>query len=743
MTFGARGTQILSVTDVAHAALSASASIAVTEAGSFVVNRADDVTADDGQTSLREAIAFVPESGVSAPTITFDPQVFATKTTITLTQGELLLNFNLKIQGPGANLLTINANNASRVFTVHSRQGTISGLTLTGGNSSNMGGGAVQAVQATLTMNGCVLTGNSASQEGAVDLVGAVLHLIGCTLSNNQSSGRGGAISINEQASADLSNCTLTGNTGTFQPGAIDNAGILSLSNCTLTGNTAPDGGGIVNQGTNGTLTPQLTLSNCILAGNSTSDLINQGISVSNGYNLLGVTQGAPTSSPGDQSGVATSQLHLGPLQDNGGPTPTVALLLGSIAVNAGNSTLATDQRGTPRPQGSAPDIGAFEFNYAGDTSSLLVSTTDDLNDGDLRAGHLSLREAIGLANFDANPSTISFDPTVFASPQTITLAQKMALPTPTSDLTINGPKSGVLVVAKVGAPVLSVPSGVTLNLSGLSLSGGRNSVQNAGTLTVSNGSFSNTLNDLVNTGTATLTNTRLSNSAIAIQNSGTLTANGCLFFNNTTGLSNAQGASAEVQNSTLSVSTSAVLSSGSLTLRGSTLTGNSQGVQIQAGTALVAQCTFVSNSGAVIGTSGATLTVNRCTISGNGMGLSTGGANTTLRNTLLVSNSTNLSGTATRAYNLLNATATQAGLETDGNGFPLLKDNGGPTATVALLAGSSVINRADPGIMLGFDQRGTGFARAVGGRADIGAFEFQGTAPSTASASKSSAPSS
>ena len=53
----------------------------------------------------------------------------------------------------------------------------------------------------------------------------------------------------------------------------------------------------------------------------------------------------------------------LGPLADNGGPTFTQALLPGSPAIDAGVAVagVTTDQRGVPRPQGTAPDIGAFE----------------------------------------------------------------------------------------------------------------------------------------------------------------------------------------------------------------------------------------------------------------------------------------------------------------------------------------------------------------------------------------------
>jgi hypothetical protein len=53
----------------------------------------------------------------------------------------------------------------------------------------------------------------------------------------------------------------------------------------------------------------------------------------------------------------------LGPLDDYGGPTPTMPLLAGSPAIDNGNDAVApaTDQRGHPRPFGSHSDIGAFE----------------------------------------------------------------------------------------------------------------------------------------------------------------------------------------------------------------------------------------------------------------------------------------------------------------------------------------------------------------------------------------------
>jgi len=63
------------------------------------------------------------------------------------------------------------------------------------------------------------------------------------------------------------------------------------------------------------------------------------------------------------------TSLNLGPLADNGGPTRTIALGLGSVAIDAGSCLQVTDQRGLPRPGtgGTLCDSGAFELQ--GDTA--------------------------------------------------------------------------------------------------------------------------------------------------------------------------------------------------------------------------------------------------------------------------------------------------------------------------------------------------------------------------------------
>jgi cysteine-rich repeat protein len=74
---------------------------------------------------------------------------------------------------------------------------------------------------------------------------------------------------------------------------------------------------------------------------------------------LIGSTGGCSITHDGNLIGVDP---RLGPLADNGGLTPTHALLAGSPAVDAAGACTGTDQRGVPRPQGAACDIGAFEF---------------------------------------------------------------------------------------------------------------------------------------------------------------------------------------------------------------------------------------------------------------------------------------------------------------------------------------------------------------------------------------------
>jgi hypothetical protein len=379
--------------------------------------------------------------------------------------------------------------------------------------------------------------------------------------------------------------------------------------------------------------------------------------------------------------------------------------------------------------------------------SSFMVDTTQDTVDA--FDGFTSLREAILFANTDPAEDTILFDSSVFAQQQTITLTYRApltvrqgvaaALPTTgttgdplpplTAPVIISGPVFGVVVEGRVGPAnaLFSISNGVTATVSRLAFVGSKTGVRNAGTFLLTDGGFSSSTTNLLNvsSGSVTLTNCRITGASTGIQNNGTLTVRNSTFSNNTNALVSV--GTANVQDSTLASNGTGVLSNSStFTLRNSTVVGNTHGVRSQSGSANIIQSTFVSNGNAVLGASGVTLLVNRSTISGNGTDLARAAPQQRFATACSLATQRTSAAPRRRAFNLLNASAAQAGLETDGNGAPLLKDNGGPTLTVALVAGSPVINKADPGISQGFDQRGEPFTRNADGRADIGAFEFQ-----------------
>jgi hypothetical protein len=188
-------------------------------------------------------------------------------------------------------------------------------------------------------------------------------------------SGLGGALF--DGGAASLVNCTIAFNTGSGADGGGGGAGGLGFY-----GGGSGGAGGNGGSGLGGVDGP-CNLTNCTVVGN----LGNGGLGGAGGSG--GSSPGGPGSAgaPGT-NGTATGATvcttlvntliasntpvggdsfpdpKLGPLADNGGPTLTMALLPGSPAVDAANTSLAptTDQRGFPRPAGLAGDIGAFEY---------------------------------------------------------------------------------------------------------------------------------------------------------------------------------------------------------------------------------------------------------------------------------------------------------------------------------------------------------------------------------------------
>ncbi|HKV39505.1 MAG TPA: choice-of-anchor Q domain-containing protein [Blastocatellia bacterium] len=381
--------------------------------------------ADSGMGSLRDAIS----NACDGSTITFANSV----TSPIVLQSELDVDKNLTIQGPGAGTLTISGNKAVRVFHLGSVTPgvtiSISDLTIADGLATGnlAGGGGIrnEATPNTVTVTGCVFTGNTTSGEtlaegGAIINIGNLMNVANCTFTGNTAeaaeaqagvSAHGGAIAT--EVAMNLTACTISGNSAqdVGQGGGIYNIGGLTMANCTIVGNTsAVQGGGVFNQNT-------MTLINDTIAGNTaqvagglfqagsfcaiqnTIVALNSGTSsnpdvatrdfsfTSLGFNLIGKGDGGAGLTNGvtnDQVGSVASPLDPGLqedmmgnplLQNNGGPTETVALVQGSPAIDTGSDSvlmapdsLATDQRGPgfPRKLCIHVDIGAYEFKFNG-----------------------------------------------------------------------------------------------------------------------------------------------------------------------------------------------------------------------------------------------------------------------------------------------------------------------------------------------------------------------------------------
>jgi hypothetical protein len=291
-------------------------------------------------------------------------------TTPIIPPGELIINPSITIDGAG-HTIAVDGGAANRIFRIASTATvTLGNLTITNGLSGD-GGGILNF--GTLTINNSTITGNTANGSGGGVRSDGTLTMTNSTVSNNSanaSTGTGGAI-VATGGGATFSNVTISGNTASRGGGVgiVLNTVVVSATNSTISGNSsAGNGGGIFTGG--GTV----TLTNTIVAGNTDTtpghppDDINGTVAAASKNDLIGdaATSGSlMNGASGNRVGVAPV---LGPLANYTGATPTVALLPGSPAIDAGDDTTcaaapvnSADQRGIARTQGAHCDIGAFE----------------------------------------------------------------------------------------------------------------------------------------------------------------------------------------------------------------------------------------------------------------------------------------------------------------------------------------------------------------------------------------------
>ena len=423
-------------------------------------------TNDSGPGSLRQAF-FDANDG---DTINFDSSLNGQR--ITLTSGELNVDKDVTISGPGAKNLAVDGNAQSRVFYINpGKTVTIDGLTVANGVNNFESGGGIYNNAAALTVTNCTISGNSTYAGGGGGIAnhadspgGATLTVTNCTFSGNSALHGGGAIgnrgtltvtnciisgnsasfggglanrAFNQDATLTVTNCTISGNSVSGGGGGIGNiadsegSATLTIANCTISGNSVSGargggisniafnassatlmttnstisgnlayngGGGINNEAFNASGDATLTITNSTLSGNSADydgggisnfgqaaglelgstifDAGNSGENIFNsagtvtslGYNVSSDDGGGFLTGDGDQ--IKTDPL-LGPLQDNGGPTFTHALLPGSPAIDAGDPNFTPppdyDQRGPgfDRVVNGRTDVGSFEVQSA------------------------------------------------------------------------------------------------------------------------------------------------------------------------------------------------------------------------------------------------------------------------------------------------------------------------------------------------------------------------------------------
>lgn len=345
-------------------------------------------TADSGPGSLRQAIA----DATAGDTIVFSltlPAVITTDSTLTIDK-------NLTIAGPGPSLLTVRRNAAAAPFGVFINNhvvSSLSGLTISGGaatasyGAGSTGGGILN--YGDLTVSKAVLTDNTGTYGGGIwtDYYGNVT-FIDSTITTNRSDGGyggGGIFICCDGGSVTLIRSTVSGNSGgsptamAIYSGYLGTTSAVRIQNSTIDGtitNEASDADVVIDSSTitsdepraligdwYGTLA-SLRYRNSIFRG-ATGVPVFFGIagSTSLGYNIFSDETYSLTQATDHPS----TDPKLGPLQNNGGPTFTRALLVGSPAIDAGDcarsdgTMITSDQRGILRPRGNACDIGAFE----------------------------------------------------------------------------------------------------------------------------------------------------------------------------------------------------------------------------------------------------------------------------------------------------------------------------------------------------------------------------------------------
>ena len=259
-------------------------------------------------------------------------------------------------------------------------------------NSSSLGGGGINAIDSQVSIFNSSITDNFGLDAGGISAVNSIVNLETIEVTNNRTGifEGSGAINLDSDSVLNLNHSVISDNFGEkrenpLPPGSqafaagIGNAGVANIQNTTISNNKGI-GFGVRNSG-------ELNVINSTFSGNDSAGIDSQDdtVNLSNSTiadNITGFSLDTDNSTAtitssilvNDSDEIAIDDRHnlrnfsnllLGELQDNGGTTPTFALLEDSPAIDAGSNpnNLITDRRGEgfDRTVSNGTDIGAFE----------------------------------------------------------------------------------------------------------------------------------------------------------------------------------------------------------------------------------------------------------------------------------------------------------------------------------------------------------------------------------------------
>lgn len=299
-------------------------------------------TNDSGLGSLRDAVA------IAAPLDTIDFALSGCPCTITLTSGEIVIDKELTISGPGRDVLSISGNNASRVFHILlSAAGAtvnIRHLTIKDGNEVFFGGSGIYNENSQVNLDSVRIIDNRTRGSGAGIYNGGSMSFTNSVITGNiVTDGRGGGIYCSFGSTLNVGiNSAIVGNQAAKSPGfgntsgggIFNDGGSIVLDTVYLFNNNASDGAGIYNYA--GTL----NIFNSTLSTNETYGLNLPDVAAGGGiYNSGIATLNITNSTLSNNSTTGNNVSYGGAIYNAGILNVTNSTLTDNAATNGGNIT--------------------------------------------------------------------------------------------------------------------------------------------------------------------------------------------------------------------------------------------------------------------------------------------------------------------------------------------------------------------------------------------------------------------